>query len=114
MVVMSEPLRLTPAFLHIMLSVADQPLHGYAVMQAVEERTAGTVKLGPGSLYWAVKRLVEAEYLEEVPGRDDASHRRRYYRLTRVGRKVLRDELHVLADIVGYAESQNLIRRPSK
>lgn len=108
-----SPIRLTPAFFHILLAVVNEASHGYAIMQAVQERTGGTVKLGPGSLYWAIKRLVEAELLKEVPApsQEAADERRRYYVLTAFGREVLKREVEVLADIVGYAESQKLIRR---
>ena len=82
-------------------------------MQTVQERTGGAVKLGPGSLYWAIKRLVDAELLTEVPAPSVASQdeRRRFYALTVFGRDVLKGEVEVLAEIVGYAESQKLIQR---
>ena len=110
---MPNPIRLTPAFFHILLSVVNGPQHGYAIMQAVRARTSGSVKLGPGSLYWAIKRLVDAGYLEEVEpkGVDDNDQRRRYYGVTQLGRSTLEREVRVLADIVGYAESQSLIER---
>ena len=104
-------IRLTPAFFHILLSVVNESRHGYAIMQDVQRRTGGAVQLGPGSLYWAIKRLVDAKLLEETgPPATDAEGRRRYYRLTQVGRKTLRQEVQVLADIVGYAESTKLMR----
>lgn len=106
-----SPIRLTPAYFHILLAVATEPSHGYAIMQTVQERTQGAVRLGPGSLYWAIRRLVEAGLMEEVappdPDREDA--RRRDYALTPLGRDVLKREVEVLAGIVGYAESQNVI-----
>ncbi len=110
---MTKPLRLTPAFFHIMLSVVKETQHGYAIMQAVHDRTSGSVKLGPGSLYWAIKRLVDAGYLEEVVAdrAERSPQRRRYYGITRNGRTVLEREVKVLADILGYAESQQLINR---
>ena len=109
---MTANVRLTPAFFHILLTVVNAPQHGYAIMQAVDERTDGGVKLGPGSLYWAIKRLVDAGYLEEVPPpRGETSGRRRYYAITHTGRTELEREVKVLADIVGYAESQQLISR---
>ena len=109
----ASPIRLTPSFFHILLSVAKEPLHGYAIMQRVQERTHHSVKLGPGSLYWAIKRLAEAGLVEEVPAPDSntGDERRRYYALTTFGRDVLEHEVEILADIVGYAESQKLIRR---
>ena len=60
-------IRLTPAFFHILLAVANESRHGYAIMQEVQERTRGRVKLGPGSLYWAIKRLVDSTELYFVP-----------------------------------------------
>ena len=112
----ATPIRLTPAFFHILLAVANEASHGYAIMQTVQERTGGAVKLGPGSLYWAIKRLVDADLLKEVsaPSADSADsqdERRRFYALTVFGREVLKQEVEVLAEIVGYAESQKLIRR---
>ena len=108
-----SPIRLTPAFFHILLAVVNEPSHGYAIMRAVQERTGGAVKLGPGTLYWAIKRLVDTDLLKEVPApsRDVEDERRRYYALTAFGRDVLKREVEILADIVGYAESQKLIRR---
>ena len=108
-----SPIRLTPAFFHILLAVVKEASHGYAIMQTVQKRTGGAVKLGPGSLYWAIKRLVDADLLKEVPAPSaDSDHeRRRFYALTVFGRDVLKREVEVLADIVGYAESQKLIRR---
>jgi len=110
---LESPIRLTPAFFHILLAVVSDASHGYAIMRAVQERTGGAVKLGPGSLYWAIKRLVDADLLKEVPAPSSgAEHeRRRYYALTTFGRDVLKQEVEVLAEIVGYAESQKLIRR---
>ncbi len=112
----ATPIRLTPAFFHILLAVANEASHGYAIMQTVQQRTGGAVKLGPGSLYWAIKRLVDADLLKEVsaPSADSADsqdERRRFYALTVFGREVLKQEVEVLAAIVGYAESQKLIRR---
>ena len=83
-------------------------------MQDVHERTSGKVRLGPGSLYWAIKRLVDANLLEETPAppRSTEGSRRRYYCLTPLGRRVLKQEVQLLADIVRFAESKRLIRRP--
>jgi DNA-binding PadR family transcriptional regulator len=80
---------------HVLLSLADQDQHGYGIMQEVLERTRGKVRLWPATLYGTLKRLMDANLIEEAPGRpapelDDA--RRRYYRLTRLGRQVLAAE----------------------
>src|ERR1700690_2912257 len=77
---------------HIMLSLAGGEQHGYGIMQEVLERTAGKVRLWPATLYGSIKRLIEAELIEEsderpAPELDDA--RRRYYRLTAFGTRVL-------------------------
>ncbi len=106
-------MRLTPSHFHILLSVVHEPSHGYAIMQEVQERTEGRVKLGPGSLYWAIKRLVDADLLEETgaPSQQSAGPSRRYYALTPSGRDILRHEVEILAGIVRFAESQELIRR---
>ncbi len=86
---------LKPHWFHVLLSLADQEQHGYGIMQEVLERTGGKVRLWPATLYGTLKRLGEADLIEEsderpAPDLDDA--RRRYYRLTRLGRRVLAAE----------------------
>jgi DNA-binding PadR family transcriptional regulator len=88
---------------HVLLSLADQDQHGYGIMQEVLERTGGKVRLWPATLYGTLKRLIDADLLEEsdtrpAPELDDA--RRRYYRLTRFGRRVLAAESERLEDLV--------------
>ena len=88
---------------HVMLSLADQEQHGYGIMQEVLERTEGKVRLWPATLYGTIKRLIEAELIEEsedrpAPEADDA--RRKYYRLTKLGRRVLAAESERLEDLV--------------
>jgi DNA-binding PadR family transcriptional regulator len=88
---------------HIMLSLAGGEQHGYAIMQEVLNRTTGKVRLWPATLYGSVKRLIEAELIEEsdkrpAPELDDA--RRRYYRLTPMGRRVLDAECERLQELV--------------
>src|ERR1700716_963770 len=88
-------LPLKPNWFHIMLCLADGEQHGYSIMQEVQERTAGKVKLWPATLYGAIKTLIEEELIEESNHRPDASvddARRRYYRLTTFGRRVLAAE----------------------
>ena len=88
---------------HIMLSIAGGEQHGYGIMQEVLNRTTGKVRLWPATLYGSVKRLIEAGLIEEsderpAPELDDA--RRRYYRLTPMGRRVLDAECERLQDLV--------------
>lgn len=88
---------------HIMLSLAGGEQHGYGIMQEVLDRTAGKVRLWPATLYGSIKRLIEADLIEESddrpePDLDDA--RRRYYRLTPLGKRVLDAECDRLQDLV--------------
>ena len=88
---------------HIMLSLAGEERHGYGIMQEVLERTGGKVRLWPATLYGSIKRLIEADLIEEsderpAPELDDA--RRRYYRLTTLGRQVLDAECERLQELV--------------
>lgn len=96
---------LTPAALHILLSLAQGELHGYGIKHAVEERTGGALSLGPGTLYEAIHRMDADRWIQEVEG----AGRRRIYRLTDQGKKVLRDELDRLADIVQFAREADLL-----
>lgn len=94
---------LKPHWFHVLLSLADQEQHGYGIMQEVLERTSGKVRLWPATLYGTLKRLIDAELIEESDERptaemDDA--RRRYYRLTRLGRRVLAAESQRLEDLL--------------
>jgi DNA-binding PadR family transcriptional regulator len=105
---MTEPdthkfLPLKTQWFHIMLSLAGGEQHGYGIMQEVLQRTTGKVRLWPATLYGTIKRLIEAELIEESDGRpapelDDA--RRRYYRLTALGSGVLNAECERLQELV--------------
>ena len=108
-------LPLTPAVLHILLALADGEQHGYAIAQAVEELTDGTVRMGPGTLYGSIGRMVTSGLLEEsARPRSKASddERRRFYRLTTLGRRVLESETDRLARVVALARAKNVLRRP--
>ena len=105
-------LPLTPAVFHILLALAGGERHGYAIMQEVAESTGGHIQLGPGTLYGTIKRLLEAQLIEESDERPDPQlddDRRRYYRLTGVGEKVVRAEAQRYADIVKLARGKKLI-----
>jgi DNA-binding PadR family transcriptional regulator len=96
-------LPLKPQWFHILLSLASGEQHGYGIMQDVLGRTTGKVRLWPATLYGSIQRLIEAELIEESPRRpapelDDA--RRRYYRLTGLGRRVLDAECARLQELV--------------
>ena len=108
----SSLLPLTPATFHILLALADEERHGYAIMQEVAERTDDGVKLGPGTLYGSLKRLLEGGLVEEGVERTDPEmddERRRYYRITAAGHRALAAELLRLRALVRLAESRRLI-----
>lgn len=107
-------LPLPPATLHILLAVADEERHGYAIIQEVAARTDGAVKMSAGTLYRSIQRMVEQGLIEEcdsraAPAGDDA--RRRYYRLTPFGLNVARAETKRLAALVRLARSHGVLPR---
>ncbi len=97
-------LPLAPATLHILLSLAGEDLHGYGIMQEVSRQSEGRYQLGPGTLYDNLQRLVQQGLVEEVRRRaPDEASRRRYYRLTLLGRGVLSEEIARLEGVVRQA-----------
>ncbi len=107
-----EALPLTPAAFHILLALADGERHGYAIMQQVAQDTEGQMKMGPGTLYGTIKRLLEAALIEESDQRPDPQlddERRRYYRLSGVGQRVVRAEVQRYADMAAVARGKKLI-----
>ncbi len=106
-------LPLTPAVFHILLALADGERHGYSIMQEVEARTENRVRLGPGTLYGSIKRMLADHLIEESEARPDPSlddERRRYYRLTSFGRRVAVAEAERLENLVGAARAKKLLR----
>lgn len=106
-------LPLSPAVFHILLALADGEMHGYAVMREVERSTGGTVRMGPGTLYGTIKKLLADELVEETderpdPGMDD--ERRRYYKLTGLGGRVLNLELSRLRAILRSATGKKWVQ----
>lgn len=104
---------LPSAAFQILLALAGEDLHGYAIMRHVAEQTAGRLRLGPGTLYSSIQTLLEAKLIEELEPREDAalgSERRRYYRLTAAGRKLARSEADRLADLLRVARSRKILR----
>jgi len=111
-------LPLTPAVLDIVLALGDEELHGYAIMQEVGRRTDGRRRLAPGTLYRSLRQMQEKGLVEESEERPDPildDERRRYYRLTELGRRVAVAEVERLEGVVSAARSKGLtpIMRPS-
>jgi len=107
-------LPLKPAAFHILLSLADSSRHGYGIMLEVQERTKGSVKLGPGTLYSAIKRLLADELIAEEAQKFDRTlddERRRYYSLTQLGRRVITLDAERLAHLVEMAQEKQLLNR---
>ena len=108
-------LPLPPSAFHILLALADGEKHGYAIMQEVAKLTGGDLKLGPGTLYGAIKRLLADGWIAEsnerpAPELDD--ERRRYYRLTDLGGRAVRAEAARLSRLVDAARSKRLVTKP--
>ncbi len=105
----SDPQRLLPlpvTVFHILVALADEPRHGYAIMQDVAERTAGKLKLSPGTLYGAIQRMLEDGLIQETAERPDQEYddeRRRYYRVTPFGRAAAIAESARLSQLVTQA-----------
>lgn len=110
----SALLPLPPATLHILLALADDDRHGYGIQQEVAARTDGAVRIGAGTLYRSIQRMVEQRLIEEtdvrpVAGEDD--ERRRYYSITPFGREVARAEVERLQALVKIARTCGLAPR---
>lgn len=103
----TDLLPLRPNWLHILLTLADEPHHGYAIMQEVADRTAGKIRLWPATLYGTIRKLEEEGLVEavvvDVPDDDE---RRQYYDITQFGRRVLSAEVKRLEDLVQLAHSK--------
>ncbi|GMQ85046.1 MAG: PadR family transcriptional regulator [Acidimicrobiia bacterium] len=107
-------LPLPPAQLHILLALADGERHGYAVMSEVERMTDGEVSMGPGTLYGAIKRMLNAGLIEESDNRPDPElddERRRYYRTKGFGARVLTAELSRLDQLIRAAQAKQVATR---
>ena len=105
-------LPLSPPVFHILLALADRQRHGYAILKEVEARSGGRVVLSTGTLYSAIRRLVDGGMIRESAGpagERATDERRRYYALTSLGRRVARAEAKRLADLVNEAARKRLI-----
>ena len=108
-----EFLPLTPAVFNILLALADGEKHGYGIMLEVEANTKGQVLMGPGTLYGSIKRMLQADLIEESDERVDPEmddpRRRSYYRLTDLGRRILRMEAERLVSQVRIARLKKIL-----
>lgn len=107
-------LPLPTAVFHILVALADRDRHGYSIMQDVTARTDGKVRLSAGTLYSAVRRMLEQGLIEELresPDPESGDERRRYYRLTRLGREAALAEARRVSDMLTQARATGLIPR---
>jgi DNA-binding PadR family transcriptional regulator len=107
-----DMLPLTPAVFNILLALADGEKHGYAIMLEVEQNTDGEVKMGPGTLYGSIKRMLAAGLIEESDERPDPElddERRRYYQMSGLGQKVLHAEAERLSRQVTVARLKHVL-----
>lgn len=108
--------RLNPlpaAAFQILMSLADDDLHGYEIMRRVEEQTGGRTRMGPGTLYSSIQALLDAGFIAEVASHSDDGPnftRRRYYHLAAAGRKAARDEAERLANVLRVARAKKILR----
>ena len=114
---MASQVPLSPQVFHILIALAEGERHGYAIIQDVERETGGVIRIGPGTLYGALKRMVQSGWVRESARRPDPSiddERRRYYRLTDAGRRILAAESKRLASAVARARRAGILRtRPT-
>ena len=109
-------LPLTPVVLHILLALTEGERHGYAIAQEIEQTTDAQIRMGPGTLYGSIQRMLAASLIEEAPVRRravDNDERRRYYRMTTFGRRTLDLELERLAAVMRVARDKQLLRKPT-
>jgi DNA-binding PadR family transcriptional regulator len=105
-------LPLTPAVFHILLALVDGEKHGYGIMKEVTQRTEGGMRMGPGTLYGSIGRMLENGLIEASDERPDPEmddERRRYYRLTEFGMRVTRAESHRLAQLLQIARAKHVL-----
>jgi DNA-binding PadR family transcriptional regulator len=109
-------LPLSPTLFHILVALADQDRHGYSIMLDVAARTRGKLKLSPGTLYGSIKRMLEEGWIEEADERPEPElddERRRYYRLTSLGRAIARAEAARLEEVLRQARATGLLPKRS-
>ena len=104
---------LTPAVFHILLALIDEDRHGYGIMLEIAERTNQQILMGPGTLYGTLKRMLEGVLIEECGERTDpdlSNERRRYYRITRQGRRAAAAEAERLQALVRIARAKSVLK----
>ena len=106
----SQNVPLTPPIFYILLSLATKERHGYDIMKQVESDSQRKVKLGAGTLYGAIKRMLEEKLIIEI---DTIHARRKYYKLTEKGRSMFSNELQRYSEAVELAKQKNLFAKPS-
>lgn len=102
-------LPLTPSVFFVLLSLADGEKHGYAIMQNATALSEGQFRMGPGTLYTTIQRLVELQLIEETAAAEETDARRRYYRLTAGGRTLLEMELGRMKAVLETAKKMRLV-----
>lgn len=105
---------LQPAVFHILMALADEDRHGYAIIQEVLTRTNSEVRLSPGTLYRSIQRMLDDDLIVEVherPAPELDDERRRYYRITKTGRAVAREEANRLSNLVRLARASGFVTK---
>ena len=97
---------LTPVVFHLLLALSRGPLHGYGILKDVLDQTSGRLRLGPGTLYGSLQRLMDLGWVDEAPTPAGADERRRYYRLNRDGRRALEHEVERMSSLVSVANAR--------
>ena len=106
---------LTPAVVHVLLALAGGERHGYAILKDVQAHLGSRLRVGPGTIYGTLQRLMEAGWVEEAaPPAADLDQRRRYYRMTRDGREALRTEVDRLGELLDVARSHRIHPRGAR
>lgn len=108
---------LTPAVFFILFALADGEKHGYAIMQSVSRTSANHFRMGPGTLYSTIQRLLDLGLIEEtesVGGQSDHESRRRYYKLTRIGKTMLSADISRMESVVRLARDKKLVPKTSE
>lgn len=107
-------LPLTPAVFFVLFALADGDKHGYAIMQEMAALSGGKVRMGPGTLYTTLQRLLELTLIEEVQTADESERRRRYYRLSGSGKSILEAEIGRLDSVVRLARKKRLVPKTAE